>query len=203
MATRVYQWSAAVRLQHWVHVAAMGVLIYTGFYIHSPFTAGGTETMAWNRFFHFVSAYFLIFGFIMRVYLMFNSKNSDWRELLPLPKNLRDLPDIIKYYLFLSDTHKHYERYNPLQALAYLFMGVLILVMAATGFALYDGWLHTAFAWVNTLLGGIAATRVVHFLGMWLLIVLTAVHLYFVFRQNALEKDRTLLSMLDGYKKTE
>jgi len=197
---RVYHWTAPIRLQHWVHVASLSVLIFTGFYIHSPFLAGGTETMAWNRFFHFIAAYFLIFGFIMRVYLMFNSKEAaDWKELLPLPRNLKDIPDVVMYYLFLKDTHKPYKRYNPLQGLAYTFMGLLIIVLAATGFALHTGWLHTSFAWVNTVLGGIPITRVVHFLSMWLLIVITMVHIYFVLRQNALEKDRTLMSMVDGY----
>lgn len=197
---RVYHWTAPIRLQHWVHVTSMALLIFTGFYIHSPFLAGGTDTMAWNRFFHFLAAYFLIFGFLMRAYLMFNSKEAaDWRELLPLPQNLKDIPDVLGYYLFIKSSHKTYKRYNPLQALTYFVMGLLILVLAATGFALHTGWLHSNFAWVNTMLGGLSVTRVVHFLGMWLLIVLTTVHIYFVLRQNALEKDRTLMSMVDGY----
>jgi len=77
-------------------------------------------------------------------------------------------------------------------------MGLLILIMAATGFALYTGWLHTWFAWVNTLLGGVSTTRVVHYLGMWALIYLSAIHIYMVIRQTLLQKDRTLMSMVDG-----
>ena len=196
----VYHWTAAVRLQHWVHVASMTVLVFTGFYIHSPFMAGATETMAWMRWFHLVAAYFLIFGLIMRIYLMFNSRvAADWKELLPLPGNLANIPDILGYYLFLKPAHKRYHRYNPLQAFAYLLMGLTIFVMAATGFALRTGWLYTSFAWVNPMLGGVMITRVVHFLCMWLLIVLTAVHVYFVIRQNAVDNDRTVMSMVDGY----
>ena len=158
------------------------------------------ETMAWMRWLHLVSAYALIFGLIVRLYLMFNSATAaDWKELLPLPRNLANIPDIAAYYLFIKDTHRHYERYNPLQALAYLFMGIMIIVMAMTGFALHTGWLHASFAWVNALLGGVMYTRLVHFLSMWLLIILSGVHVYFVLRQNALDKDRTFMSMVDGY----
>ena len=196
----VYHWTGAIRLQHWVHVVSMIVLVFTGFYIHSPFMAGATETMAWMRWFHLICAYFLIFGFIMRAYLMFNSRTAaDWKELLPLPANLANIPDILAFYLFMKKTHKHYHRYNPLQGIAYFVMGLAIIAMAATGFALHTGWLHASFAWVNPMLGGVMVTRVVHFLCMWLLIILTAVHVYFVLRQNALDADRTIMSMVDGY----
>lgn len=198
---RVYHWTAAVRIQHWWHLTAMIVLVFTGFYIHSPFMAGGNDTMAWMRWFHLIAAYVLIFGFIIRFYLMFNSSvASDWKELCPLPGNLANIPDVLAYYLFLKDTHKHYHRYNPLQALAYVLIGLMIIFMACTGFALHTGaWLNSTFAWVNNMTGGLMVTRVLHFLGMWALIILTAIHLYFVLRQNALDKDRTLMSMVDGY----
>jgi Ni,Fe-hydrogenase I cytochrome b subunit len=49
------------------------------------------------------------------------------------------------------------------------------------------------------MLGGVMITRIVHFLGMWVLILLTLVHVYFVLRQNSLDRDRTLMSMVDGY----
>ncbi|HEX9861428.1 MAG TPA: Ni/Fe-hydrogenase, b-type cytochrome subunit [Nitrospirota bacterium] len=198
---RVYHWTAAVRIEHWWHVAAMATLIFTGFYIHMPFLQGGGESMAWMRFGHFVSMYVLIFGLIVRTYLAFNSHTAaDWKELMPLPSNLANIPDMLGYYMFLKDTHKPYKRYNPLQGLAYFIMGLIILVMAATGFALYDGWLSTSFAWVNVLLCGDEVTRVVHYLGMWLLICLTIVHIYFVLREEMVEKDRTFMSMVDGYK---
>lgn len=196
----VYHWTAAVRIHHWVNFAALAVLTFTGFYLYSPFMAGASETMAWNRSFHLVAGYVLLFGLIIRIYLMFNSRTqADWKELLPLPRNLVKIPDVLAYYVFLKTSHKPYNRYNPLQAFTYFLMGLTILVMAATGFALHTGWLHDSFAWVNTLLGGLPITRVVHFLGMWLLIILTMIHVYFVLRQNALEKDRTFMSMFDGY----
>ena len=200
---KVYQWTAAVRIEHWWHAASMFVLVLTGLYIHSPFMKGGTDTMAWMRFFHFVSMYILIFGLIWRVYIAVNSKTApDIMELLPLPKNLKGIPDVLGYYFFLKPSHKNYGRYNPMQALTYFVMGLVILVMTATGFALYEGWLHPLFAWVNPVMGGKEYTRVVHYLCMWVLICLSLVHIYIVTRQNILERDRTLMSMVDGYRET-
>ncbi|MGA2192274.1 MAG: Ni/Fe-hydrogenase, b-type cytochrome subunit [Nitrospirota bacterium] len=197
---KIYHWSAAFRVQHWVHLAAIIALVITGFYIHRPYIAGAEETMAWMRWVHLVAAYFLMFALVWRVYLMFNSQSAaDWREILPLWRNLKHIPDIASYYLFMKNTHRHYHRYNPLQALAYTLMGLTVICMVFTGFALHTGWLHAEFAWVNPLLGGLMYTRIVHYFGMWLLIVLSLVHLYFVIRQDALDGDRTLLSMIDGY----
>ena len=197
---RVYHWTTSIRLHHAANLISMAVLVFTGFYIHSPFMAGATETMGWVRWFHLLAAYILLFGLIIRIYLMFFSRaTADWKELLPLPRNLANIPDIALYYMFVKGSHKHYERYNPLQALAYLFMGIMILVMAMTGFAMHTGWLHHTFNWVNIALGGEPITRIVHFLGMWLLIVVTFVHVYFVFRQNVLDHDRCFMSMIDGY----
>ncbi|MGA2192819.1 MAG: Ni/Fe-hydrogenase, b-type cytochrome subunit [Nitrospirota bacterium] len=197
---KVYHWTTTIRLHHWINLLALAVLVFTGFYIYSPFLSGGTETMGWIRWFHLLAAYVVVFALIVRIYLMFNSRAAaDWKELLPLPRNLANIPDVVLYYMFVTNKHKHYERYNPLQALAYVFMGVMILVMAVTGFALHTGWLHSSFDWVNGVLGGEPNTRVVHFLGMWLLIVVTLVHLYFAIRQNACDKDRCLMSMIDGY----
>ncbi|HEY3346012.1 MAG TPA: Ni/Fe-hydrogenase, b-type cytochrome subunit [Nitrospirota bacterium] len=196
----VYHWTAAVRIHHWVNLVALTLLVITGFYIHSPFMQGGGETMAWTRIVHLWMAYVLLFGLIARIYLMFNSRTgADWKELLPLPSNLKNIPDIALYYAFITNTHKHYSRYNPLQGLTYLFIGVMILFMAATGFALHTGWLHAQFNWVNTLVGGVMITRILHFFGMWILIIVSFMHVYFVLRQNALDHDRCFMSMFDGY----
>ena len=199
---KIYHWTAPVRILHWIRAVAIAILIFTGLYIQKPFLSGGDETMAWNRFFHLLGAYLLVFGFVFRSYLMFFSKDpaeADWKELLPLPRNLKGLPQIVKYYLFMTDYHPRYKRYNPIQGPVYLLIGILTVIMAMTGFAIYTGWLHPYFNWVNALLGGESVTRVVHVLGMWLIIALSLSHIYLVLRQNALEKDRTFMSMIDGY----
>ncbi|HUK56887.1 MAG TPA: Ni/Fe-hydrogenase, b-type cytochrome subunit [Nitrospiria bacterium] len=206
----VYVWNLTYRIDHWLRVLALAVLTVTGFYIHWPFgpggAPGGLAVMAWMRFFHFASAYVFILGLVMRVYLAFNSTfDSDWRDFGIL-KNIKNIPDVLLYYLFLKDTHKKYRRYNPMQALTYLFWSFLILFMAATGFALYHGKVfglfqaQPAFAWVNLLLGGESATRIWHFAGMWVFLVTTSIHVYMAAMYAWMYRDHTVRSMISGYK---
>jgi Ni/Fe-hydrogenase 1 B-type cytochrome subunit len=203
-----YEWSLTFRLDHWVRVIAIAVLVLTGFYLHWPFIAGGPDSflMAWMRFFHFVSAYALVLGLVVRLYLAFNSAfDRDWKDF-GIFKNLRDLPDIIGYYLFIKGTHKDYRKYNPLQALAYLFIALLIIFTAFTGAALYKGnafgFINTqeSFRWVNTLLGGESYTRILHFLSMWVFIIFVGVHIYMSLLITAVNKDKTFISIFTGYK---
>ncbi len=206
----VYEWNWAYRIDHWVRVLALAVLTFTGFYIHWPFlpaaALGGVGVMAWMRFAHFVSAYVLILGLVVRIYFAFNSKfDADWRDF-NIIENLKNIPDVLFYYLFLKDRHKAYRRYNPMQAFTYLFWIFLILFMTLSGFALYHGKVfgiipaQDYFGWVNNLLGGEAYTRVWHFLGMWIFIVTTAIHVYMAAMYTWVHRDHTFRSMFSGYK---
>lgn len=208
--TYVYEWNLGYRTDHWVRFAAMALLVLTGFYIHWPFIGGGdfggVGIMAWMRFGHFISAYVLLLGLIVRVYLAFNSRfDSDWRDF-GLLRNIRNIPDVLLYYVFLKKDHKEYRRYNPFQALTYLFWAFLILFMVLTGFGLYHGKVfgvfdsQVYFGWVNRVLGGESYTRILHFLGMWVFLVTIAIHVYMAALYSLTHRDHTLRSMFSGYK---
>ncbi len=205
-----YEWNLTYRIDHWVRVIALAVLTLTGFYIYWPFlegsAEGGIDLMAWMRFAHFTAAYALILGLVARVYLAFNSSfDADWRDF-GIGRNLKNVPDILGYYLFLKGTHKEYRRYNPLQAFTYLFWAALILFLALTGFALYRGKVFglipapDAFLWVHDLLGGESWTRVWHFLAMWVFLVTIAIHIYMATMTAWVRRDHTVRSMITGYK---
>ncbi len=79
----IKEWSLGYIIEHWTRVIAIVVLTFTGLYIHWPFIAGGPESfiMAWMRFFHFVAAYALILGLVVRVYMAFKSTfDADWKD---------------------------------------------------------------------------------------------------------------------------
>ncbi len=201
------EWSLGYILDHWIRVLAILVLVLTGFYIHTPFIKGGPESfiMAWMRFFHFVAAYALILGLVVRVYMAFKSTfDADWKDF-SVTKNLKNVPDILGYYLFIKGSHKDYRKYNPLQALFYLVTGILIIFTALTGAAVYHGRLFMvfpmdSFRWVNTLLGGESYTRLLHILTMWYFIIFMAIHVYMAFMIGWVNKDKTFTSMFTGYK---
>jgi Ni/Fe-hydrogenase 1 B-type cytochrome subunit len=206
----IYTWSRTDRILHWTTTLAVTLLTFTGFYIHWPFieggAPGGVDVMAWARFAHFIGAYALILGLIVRVYLAFASRfDADWREF-SLWRNLRSVPDILGYYLFLKRSHREYRRYNPLQALTYFFWLFLILFLSLTGFALYHGKIFGvfsapgAFRWVNTLLGGESYTRIWHYLAMWVFLITVAVHVYMAAITSWTNRDHTFRSIITGYK---
>ena len=134
-------WSLGYIIEHWTRVVAIAVLTLTGFYIHWPFIAGGLECllMSWMRFFHFIAAYVLTLGLVVRLYMAFRSTfDADWQDF-GIIRNIKNIPDILGYYLFIKGSHKDYRKYNPLQALIYLCVAAVIVVAALTGGALYQG----------------------------------------------------------------
>ena len=213
-STGEYHWNWAYRIDHWVRVLALVVLTVSGFYIQWPwrtgdagYVAGSFPTMAWMRFAHFVAGYIFLLGLIVRLYLAFNSKFvADWRDF-GIWRNLRRIPDITLYYLFLKRSHQNYRRYNPLQALTYLFWAVIIVVQSLTGFALYHGNVFgilpapESFMWVQHLLGGEPNVRLVHQLVMWLFLITAAVHVYMAAMVTWTERDHSFRAMFTGYRK--
>jgi Ni/Fe-hydrogenase 1 B-type cytochrome subunit len=204
----VKEWSLGYILDHWIRVVAIAVLVFTGIYIHTPFIAGGPDStiMATTRFFHFISAYALVLGLVVRVYMAFKSTfDADWKDF-SIIENIKNIPDVLAYYLFIKGSHKDYRRYNPLQALAYLFTGLVIIFTALTGAALYHGKAFgfitcpDSFRWVVNILGGESYTRIWHILAMWYFIVFVLIHVYLAISITMIEKDRTLTSIFTGYK---
>jgi Ni/Fe-hydrogenase 1 B-type cytochrome subunit len=205
----IYRWNFTYRIHHWLIVLAAAVLALTGFYIHWPFlrgTPGGIDLMGWMRFSHFVAGYALILGLVVRIYLAFMSTFcADWREF-GIWRNLRNVPSTLGYYLFIKPTHEEHGRYNPLQALTYLFWVFLILFLTVTGFALYRGKVFgimpapDSFQWVNTLLGGESYTRIWHYLATWLFLITVTAHVYMASLTAWVNRDHTFRSIMSGYK---
>jgi Ni/Fe-hydrogenase 1 B-type cytochrome subunit len=208
MEERIKAWSLGYILDHWIRVAAIAVLMFTGFYIHTPFIAGGPDStiMASMRFFHFVAAYALVLGLAVRLYMAFRSTfDADWKDF-GIIANLKNLPDILGYYLFIKGSHQEYRKYNPLQVFAYLFTGLMIIFTAFTGAALYHGKAFgfipcpDSFRWVSSLLGGESYTRIGHILAMWYFIIFILIHVYMAISITLVNKDRTLTSIITGFK---
>jgi len=204
----VKEWSLGYILDHWIRVIAIVVLVFSGFYIHTPYIAGGPDStiMATMRFLHFLAAYTLVLGLVVRVYMAFKSTfDADWKDF-SIIENLKNVPDVLGYYLFIKGSHKAYRKYNPLQALAYLFTGVVIIFTALTGAALYHGKAFgfitcpDRFRWVSSLLGGESYTRNWHILAMWYFIIFILIHVYLAISITMIEKDRTLTSIFTGVK---
>jgi len=192
---------------HWAITLDVLILIFTGFYIYSPFFGGYEAAMAWTRFVHFTCGAILIEITLLRVSLAFLSEfDADWLKAGPTWRNLKLLPDYLAYMFFFRSKHRYYGKFTPWEAVIYgLVWPLLVGVMAVTGFGILHGpFMFTSirseqlFGWVPVLLGSDAQVRLVHTLGMWLFIATGLLHLYLVIIQTLEERDLTFTSIFDG-----
>jgi Ni/Fe-hydrogenase 1 B-type cytochrome subunit len=178
---------------HWAHLAAMAVLLISGWYINSPFFKGGMGLM---RYSHFIAMYIVILVLVVRVYWAFLGSSGDFHNFAPhQTENRGKLIPTISYYLFIRKNHPETGKYNPLQKTTYMFWPVLIILQALTGFALYTGnifglpFLHApdAMGWLVDLCGGLANVRIIHYLIMWVFILTVGVHIYLTLAEDIRE----------------
>ncbi len=166
--------TAINRFCHWVNAIAIFLLILTGFYINSPQQFHIFSNMDTPRMLHFAMAYLLIFGFILRIVFGFFYKEG--KDLIFRP--IRDtlwMPSLAKYYLFLSDEHPDYGKYNPGQRAMYTTMILLVVIQIITGFILMfpNSWVGLA-----GFFGGYIVVRIVHLVVTWIFLLFIMVHVY-------------------------
>ncbi len=211
----VYVWEAPLRIWKFVTAAAVLVLMVTGYLIGKPLPSVGGEAsdyyvMGYVRMIHFIAGQTLAVAFIGRIYWAF--VGNRWaRELFAPSVFSREFWEgfwwKIRYYLFLTDEKRLYIGHNPLQNLASFVLFVLVMLwMIASGLAMYGeglgagSWASTLFGWVIPLVGQSQDVHTFHRLGMWMLLIFTAIHVYFVFRDDIDSRQAVLSSMASGYR---
>jgi Ni/Fe-hydrogenase 1 B-type cytochrome subunit len=174
---------------HWVHLVCMVLLVLTGFLIDTPVRFLGM-TMSTAQWVHYVCMYLVLLALAARVYWAFYGPGStldrgagtvgpDYLNFAPQAANRGQLLETVKYYLFLRSTHPRTAKYNSLQKATYVLWGVLLLVQAYTGFAIYGPtYAWPVFAVGTALAGGLLAMRTLHYLIMWVFIMTSLIHIY-------------------------
>lgn len=220
MDTRVAikEWSVPIRINHWLMVLSILVLIVTGFYIADPFTvfAGDTQDkflMGYARYVHLLAGFSLTFIFLWRIYLAFFSRfHADWKDFFAWT-DFENFWTQIKFYTFLSEKRpKHNYLYGPLQSLAYGGLLLMLLVFVVTGLVLAGAEYHagmTAFFYTFVKpvenIFGLATIRWIHHIFTWFMIIFVVVHIYMAFWYDVVLKEGTVSSMIGGrvYRKQE
>ena len=162
------------RISHWINLINFLVLILTGFAIHSP-QPGMPMNLIRNL--HFIFMYLLIINGVIRFYFSFFGKNKDYDQILLNKQDVKNIWPQTKYYLFIGK-HPETGKYNPLQKIAYIALPIMSVFQAFTGAILY--W-PVKFAGLADYFGGLASVRGIHYIVMWLFIVVVAIHVYLVF----------------------
>jgi Ni/Fe-hydrogenase 1 B-type cytochrome subunit len=212
----VYVFELPVRVWHWVHALSIAVLAVTGYLIAYPLSSTTGEAsenflMGNMRLVHFIAGYVFTIGFLVRIYWAIVG-NKYARELFYLPvwsgKWWGEFIQEVKYYLFLRRDAPLTEGHNPLaQTAMWLLNTVLAFFMIGTGFAMYSenlglgSWADRWFGWMVPAMGGSQNLRMWHDVGMWLFIMFAIIHIYMAFRAEAMGRQSSLRTMVDGWRR--
>jgi Ni/Fe-hydrogenase 1 B-type cytochrome subunit len=210
---RVFVFSVPVRIFHWVNALAITVLILTGLIMANPpaISQGSEASFGYwfgtVRFIHFVAAYLFTAVFFMRIYLMFAGNHYErWNNFVPTNKKFfKEIFEVIRFDVLLKPNVKHFAiGHNALAGFSYLILFFFMLIMMATGFALYsnmsNAWFPQLFSWITPLLGGDIMVRIVHHISMWVFILFIIIHVYLVFYHDYVEGRGEISSMGGGWK---
>lgn len=213
MRRRVYVWEIPVRLTHWLNVASIIALCFTGYYISNPYLrispqeTYGVYFMGWVRFLHFAVAFVFIGSVLLRTYWAFMGNEwASWRGLFPfLSKNGRkNMVHAAQYYFFLRRDPPETYGHNALAGTTYMIIVTLYFIVIFTGVALF-GQLHPESFWFTLTYWSFALVtmqtmRLVHHAVMWLLIAFVLYHIYVAWLIDMEEGNGLMSSIFSGFK---
>jgi len=115
-----------------------------------------------------------------------------WRDLVPKPRDIRNLPRDFLDHLKLK--FHHVPEYNVLQKLAYAgVLFVLLPLMIATGLAMSPG-ANAMMPWLPDILGGRQTARTIHFIVMLLLVGFFVVHMAMILAAGPINELRSIIT---------
>ncbi|HTW76049.1 MAG TPA: Ni/Fe-hydrogenase, b-type cytochrome subunit [Steroidobacteraceae bacterium] len=203
---RLYVWQLPVRLAHWLLFFSILVLSATGYYIGRPFF-GADLIMAKVRSVHLYASIVFTLSLLVRVYWAFaGNRYARWSELIPVTmERLRSFWRALLFYTFLSREPVEYEGHNGLAGLTYAVIYGVYFVMIATGLSLYTvyaplGSPLNVFRFLIPIFGGLQIARVIHHIGMWVILIFMVAHVYFVVLYSVVEHLGIFDSILSGFK---
>ena len=213
----VYVYGPWIRIWHWVQVIAILVLGITGYLIGSPpesVSSGEAYEhyqMGYIRYFHFVAAYAVMIGFVVRVWRAIVGNRHALEIFAPPVWKARFWKEVwheILWYAMLTREPKAYVGHNPLALIAMHIMYVwTIIFMMITGLALYGegtgmgSWQYGWFSsWVIPLFGQSQDVHTWHHLGMWVLICFIITHIYVAVREDIMSRQSIMSSMISGWR---
>jgi Ni/Fe-hydrogenase b-type cytochrome subunit len=209
----VQVWSASLRVQHWLNVAAVFIMSCTGYIIMDPFfgpVAGeGSDVGFWMggvRMVHFTVGFAWIVLGATRVVAAFSSRDRHlrWNEWWPLKskRDVKHLGQVLGHYALIKHDPPLFMAHNPLQQLTYTLVYIACGVQMLTGLTLFGLYHQTNWFW--ELLAtpahwfGVPGVRLFHTMMMFFLWAFVIVHVYLAVRADSLERHGGISSMING-----
>ncbi len=209
----VYAWELPVRVTHWLIVLSIAVLAVTGFYIGHPFIAVSGPArdhfvMGTMRLIHLYAAVVFSLSVFVRVYWMFaGNYYARWHQFIPVTRErFSSIWQSMRFYGFVRRDPEPYAGHSGMAGATYAVIFLIYFTMIGTGLALY-----TVYAGVNSpfqffgflipIFGGLQMVRLVHHVGMWLLLIFMIHHVYSATLFSMTERSGIIDSIFSGYKR--
>ena len=172
-----------VRVTHWVNVLAVLMMITSGWAIYNasplfgfsfpdPITLGGwlAGALQW----HFAAMWLFVLNGI--VYVTYGIVSGHFRrKLLPITPRaiVHDISEALRGRL----AHEDLSVYNAAQRAAYLALIIALILLVASGLAI---WKPVQLHWLAVLMGDYEGARYVHFFAMAAVALIVVVHVLMV-----------------------
>lgn len=178
---RVYMYDAYERFWHWLQMAVIVLLLFTGLIIHRP-DIFGIFSFRYVVLIHNILAALLALNAALS--LFWHLTNGEIRQYIPRPRGfIDDAIEQAKYYIsgiFKGEPHPFAKRrdkkFNPLQQLTYFgLLNVLLPLQGLTGILM---WAVQKVPSLANLLGGLPVLAPIHSLIAWLFASFIVGHVY-------------------------
>lgn len=206
---KLYVWEMPVRISHWLIVASLAVLGFTGYYIHNPFLVSHSPTqyvMGTMRFIHITAGWVLMVAFLLRLYWFFAGNIwANWRAFLPLTKRQKkSLKTTFTYYTFFTGHPFNQAGHNALAGATYLTIYALIAFECFTGLVLFSdvrgsGTLNHLLGWSKHIMN-VQYMRMLHYGTLFGFMGFFVHHLYSAVLTAHEERNGLMESIFTGYK---
>ncbi len=186
-----------VQIMHWINAVAMLVMIGSGWGIYNDSVIFGglhfsekIKLGSWaanSLLWHFAGMWLLVLN--GGAYLVYGIVTGRLRERL-LPIRVRDVVQTVRDTLRFKIAHDDLTTYNAVQKILYIVVILAGVAQVVSGLAI---WKPVQFSGLTGLLGGFQSARVIHFLGMAVIVGFLVVHVAL-----SLLVPSTLWAMLTG-----
>lgn len=210
--------TATWRWLHWIDAGTILVCAFTGLFIADPFFAAHSEyLMAWMIAVHLYAAMVLDVSVFVIAYLyLFSRADRGIDQLRPTRENLTSLKEAFLNVVTVGRRKRFDTRGpDPLNALFFLLLHLLVVFQLFTGLQLYvegltdnmssvGAWwpalCHFFTDWTVPFLGGNVGVRLVHYATMWFILGWAILHVYYEWWRTVVWKEGDIGIMFGGYK---
>ena len=162
-----------VRVMHWVHLVSIFSLAFTGICIRHHLLE---RYLVLQRRHHYYFMVIILLNLAARIVYAFRDETKTYRDFAIGWRDIRNIPQVLRYYIFLQDDYPHIAKYAAMQKVAYNLFWIMTIVQGYLGFAILRPGL--LFGWGGNPDVTVIWARNIHTSIMWFFIIMTSVHMY-------------------------